>query len=87
MPRDAAAALARDVMQADFSDVLPRIGAPTLCIGGKQSHIGSDVMPYMARCIPDAQLVMLDTRHFVHLEQPLAFNEAVRTFFNSLAAS
>lgn len=80
MPRDAALQLMLSVMQADFRDLLPRIRRPTLCIGGTRSHLGPDAMPWIASRIPEAQLVMLDARHFVHLESPGPFNTAVRAF-------
>ena len=84
MPRDAAAELMLDVMRADFRDLLPRIHRPTLCIGGKLSHLGPEVMPWIASRIPAARLVMLDARHFVHLERPGPFNAAVRGFLEQI---
>jgi non-heme chloroperoxidase len=84
MPRDAAAELMVSVMQADFRDVLPLIRRPTLCIGGKQSHLGPEVMPWIASRIPGAKAVMIDARHFVYLENPVKFNTAVRTFLQAV---
>ena len=84
MPRGAAAELMLSVMQADFRDVLPLIQRPTLCIGGKQSHLGPEVMPWINSCIPGAKVVMIDTRHFVHLENPVEFNSSVRTFLQGI---
>jgi non-heme chloroperoxidase len=84
MPRSAAADLMLSVMQADFRDLLPRIRRPTLCIGGSRSHLGPGVMPWIASRIPNAQLVMIDARHFVHLESPDSFNSAVRGFLERL---
>lgn len=85
MPRDAAAELMLSVMQADFRDLLPLIRRPTLCIGGKESHLGLEVMPWIASRIPEAQVIMLDARHFVHLENPVGFNTAVRSFLEGIA--
>jgi pimeloyl-ACP methyl ester carboxylesterase len=87
MPKDAAAELMLSIMQADFRDVLPRIGRPTLCIGGARSHLGPDAMPWIASHIPGAQLVMLDARHFVYLERTGPFNQAIRTFLEKIATS
>ncbi len=84
MPRDLAAELMLSVMHADFRDLLPRIRRPTLCIGGKESHLGPEVMPWIASRIPGAQVVMIDARHFVHLENPVEFNAAVRAFLEGL---
>jgi non-heme chloroperoxidase len=84
MQRSAAAELMLSVMQADFRDLLPRIRRPALCVGGGRSHLGARVMPWMASRIPNAQLAMIDARHFVHLENPDAFNSAVRGFVERL---
>ena len=84
MPRGAAAELMLSVMQADYRDVLPLIRRPTLCIGGARSHLGPEVMPWIAACIPGATAVMLDARHFVHLESPVEFNAAVLAFLQAV---
>ena len=84
VPRNAAAKLLLSVMQSDFRDVLPRIQVPTLCIGGKDSHLGPEVMPWIASRIHGAKVVMIDARHFVHLEKSLAFNDTVCTFLSSV---
>ncbi len=86
MPRNAAAKLLLNVMQADFRDVLPLIRRTTLCIGGTQSHLGPEAMPWIASRIPEAKLVMLDAHHFVHLEKPVEFNAAVRAFLEEVQA-
>jgi len=87
VPRSAAAELMLSVMQADFRDLLPRIRRPALCIGGVRSHLGPRVMPWIASRIPNAQLAMIDARHFVHLENPSAFNLAVREFLERIEAA
>lgn len=87
MPRSAAAELLLSVMQADFRDVLPLIKRPTLCIGGKESHLGPEVMPWIASQIPGARVVMFDTRHFVHLEKPAEFNATVCAFLKEVDAA
>lgn len=80
IPRKAAAELMISVMQADFRDLLPLIRRPTLCIGGKKSHLGPEVMPWIASRIPGATVAMINARHFVHLENPVEFNAAVHKF-------
>ncbi len=80
MPRKAAAELMLSVKQADFRDLLPLIRRPTLCIGGKESQLGPEIMPWIASCIPGATVAMIQARHFVHLENPAEFNTAVREF-------
>ncbi|QDT98221.1 alpha/beta fold hydrolase [Gimesia aquarii] len=88
-PRSYAAQLLLSVSYADFRDLLPRITLPTLCIGGKGSHLGPDVMPWIASRIPAGEVTMIDAdkggSHFVFLENPLAFNAAVRVFCESLS--
>lgn len=87
-PRSYAAQLMLSVINADFRDLLPRITLPTLCIGGKGSHLGPDVMPWIASQIPGGQVMMIDAdasgSHFVFLENPNAFNVAVQQFCSSL---
>jgi len=84
MPRDAAAELMLSIMQSDFRDVLPRIRRPALCIGGTRSHLGPEAMPWIASCIPNSRLAMIEARHFVHLENPGQFNSAVRSFLEQM---
>jgi len=84
MPREAAAELMLSVMQADFRDLLPLIRRPTLCVGGKRSHLGPEAMPWIASRIREARLVMIDAPHFVHLERPDEFNAAVREFLHQI---
>lgn len=84
MPRSAAAELMLSVMQADYRDVLPLIQRPTLCVGGKRSHLGPEVMPWIASRIPGAKVVTIDARHFVHLENPVEFNAAVQVFLEEV---
>ncbi len=54
------------------------------CVGGKDSHLGPDVMPWIASRIPGAKVIMMNTRHFVHLEKPVAFNAAMQSFLNGI---
>lgn len=84
VPRYAAAQLVLSVMQSDFRDIIPLIKLPTLCIGGNHSHLGTQVMPWIAAQIPNAKIAMLDTHHFVHLESPDSFNRIVSTFIDSI---
>jgi non-heme chloroperoxidase len=84
VPRSAAAKLMLSVMQSDYRDLLPLIRRPTLCIGGLESHLGPKVMPWIASRIPGAKVVMINSRHFVHLENPVEFNTAVRGFLEEI---
>jgi non-heme chloroperoxidase len=84
VPRSAAAKLMLSVMHSDYRDLLPLIRRPTLCIGGIDSHLGPEVMPWIASQIPGAKVLMINTRHFVHLENPVEFNNAVRVFLEEI---
>jgi pimeloyl-ACP methyl ester carboxylesterase len=44
-------------------------------------------MPWIASQIPGAQLAMIDAGHFVHLENPRAFNASVRTFLEEIGTA
>lgn len=87
-PRTYAAQLLLSVSEADYRDLLPRITLPTLCIGGEASHLGPAVMPWIAEQIDGADVVMIDAdaggSHFMFLENPRAFNFAVREFCDKL---
>jgi len=67
---------------ADQRDLLPHISVPTLLIWGERdarSPLG--VARRFARAIPHAQLVVIPgAGHLSNLEQPEAFNAAVRVF-------
>jgi non-heme chloroperoxidase len=88
LPRPLAAQLMLSVSYADFRDLLPRITSPTLCIGPAASHLGPEVMPWIASQIPRAEVVMIGAEaggsHFMFLENPAAFNSAVRTFLSKV---
>jgi pimeloyl-ACP methyl ester carboxylesterase len=87
-PRPYAAELLLSVSAADYRDLLPRISLPTLCIGGAASHLGPEVMPWIAEQIPRGQVEMIAAdaggSHFMYLENPEAFNSVVQDFVNQL---
>lgn len=73
------------IVNEDVSELLPRIGAPTLLLWGAQDH---DVPLAHARTmeslIPDAGLVVLDPAgHFSYLDQPDRFCRIVRHFLGA----
>ena len=82
VPRRFAAALMRDIMLADYRDVLPEIRVPTLCLGGIDSHVGEKAMGWIASQIPKSNFKMIPARHFLHLENPNDFNSAVMEFLD-----
>jgi pimeloyl-ACP methyl ester carboxylesterase len=66
----------------DLRPDLPRIAAPTLVIAGEADFItGPPSAAELGEGIPDARTVLLpETGHFVFIEAPAAFREAVLSF-------
>jgi pimeloyl-ACP methyl ester carboxylesterase len=80
---------ARGILKQHDSKVMDAIGtisAPTLVVVGTEDKqfIGSS--EYMAKKIPGARLEMIDgAAHAANMEQPDAFNRALRSFLDGLA--
>lgn len=72
----------RAMAQADLRDLLPHIAVPTLLVWGEEdarSPLG--VARQFEQAIPDTTLVLIPRAgHLSHLEQPEAFDDAVRRF-------
>ena len=68
--------------EADQRDLLPRIAVPTLLIWGElDARSPLTVARQFERAIPEAKLVVIPgAGHVSNLEQPEAFNDAVRKF-------
>ena len=68
--------------EADQRDLLPRIAVPTLLIWGElDARSPLTVARQFEQAIPDAKLVVIPgAGHVSNLEQPEAFNDAVREF-------
>ena len=68
--------------EADQRDLLPRIAVPTLLIWGElDARSPLTVASQFEEAIPDAKLVVIPgAGHVSNLEQPEAFNDAVREF-------
>lgn len=68
--------------ETDLNDRLPRVAAPTLLLWGElDARSPLAVARRFAAEIPDARLVVLPgAGHMTNLEQPQAFNAAVRDF-------
>jgi pimeloyl-ACP methyl ester carboxylesterase len=73
---------ARDLLDADLRDELPRIAAPTLLVwGGRDPIVPVRHVRTFRSLIPDTRLVVLrDAWHVPMVEQPDAFSEAVSAF-------
>jgi pimeloyl-ACP methyl ester carboxylesterase len=67
-----------------WRDVVARIGAPTLVIGGGASSSSpQDQVADLARTVPDGRLVTVDAGHRVHATRPDEFTQALLTFLDS----
>jgi pimeloyl-ACP methyl ester carboxylesterase len=81
MPAAAVAALMFDYIFTDWRDVIPRIGLPTLIVGGGRSHVPLSVQEWLHRSIPDSRLAILKNRaHLLFYEEPDTFNNLVTSF-------
>lgn len=66
-------------------DSLPSIRVPTLVLVGARDEPFLAATDYMASRIPDATKVVIpDAGHAANIEQPAAFNEAVRAFLKRI---
>ena len=60
---------------------LPHVGVPTLVLAGEDDRPFRAATDYMASRIPDAEKVILaGAGHAANIQQPEAFNKAVRSF-------
>lgn len=80
-------AVARAIAQTDARPWLPRILAPALVLCGEDDRVtGPEVSATLARGLPQARLLTIAAAgHAPHIEQPLAFAEAVRGFVREMA--
>jgi pimeloyl-ACP methyl ester carboxylesterase len=63
---------------------LPDIAVPAIVLAGAEDEPFLAATDYMAAKIPGAEKVIVpDAGHAVNLDQPLAFNEAIRTFLKA----
>jgi len=72
-------------LNGDYWHVWLSHTCPALVIRGEHSKpVDGTVLAEMARRRPDTALVTLDAGHSVHIDQPAAFAETVRTFLDGL---
>ncbi|MBW5800611.1 alpha/beta fold hydrolase [Halomonas elongata] len=58
---------------------------PTLVVRGSRSrYVTDEMLPALRRVLPDAELVTLEAGHWLHAEQPEAFQEAVNRFLDEV---
>lgn len=80
---DVVPAIVGQIDNADPSwwDLLSRISAPTLIIGGgATSHIPQDKLTDVVARLPDATLLTIAVGHHIHDTRPAEFTTAVRDF-------
>jgi pimeloyl-ACP methyl ester carboxylesterase len=85
--RDTLAGQLQAMATADQTDLLPQINVPTLLIwGDRDPRSPLDVVArQFEEAIPGAELVVIpDAGHMSNLDQPQAFNEAIRSFLRAL---
>lgn len=72
------------ISQLDTKPSLGQVTAPTLCVAGR-ADLGSPpaMVRDVAAAIPGAGYVELDAPHMMHLEQPAALADIIRTFLRS----
>lgn len=81
-PEGVAAALHGLAERPDVSDYLPRLALPTLILVGEHDAISTvDEMRGMAQAIPGSEFVVIpDAGHLTPVENPAAFNAALKRF-------
>ena len=66
----------------DLQPALREIQVPTLIIHGRDDMIPLDSSRAWAAAMPDARLLVIDSGHMTHIEQPAVFFPAVREFLD-----
>ena len=79
-------ALWGSLVEEDFRGALGRIAQPTLVVHGAHSHLyGADTAEHIVAALPNARALRFErSGHSPHLEQPEAFNQAIRDFAATL---
>jgi pimeloyl-ACP methyl ester carboxylesterase len=77
--------MAKSSADTDTTDLLPKIGVPTLLMWGDDDRRSPiNVAEQLRDAIPNAQLaVIANAGHLSNMEQPEEFNAQVRRFFLS----
>ncbi|QJQ96227.1 MULTISPECIES: alpha/beta fold hydrolase [Halomonadaceae] len=64
----------------------PYEGASLVLRGGRSNYVRDDFLPQVREVMPAARIVTLDAGHWLHSEQPEAFQSAVNGFLETLEA-
>ena len=85
-PDGVVAALGAMRERPDSTDLLGKINVPTLVIGGAEDTLSApEIMGKMAKKIPDSHhLTLPKAGHLSNLEEPEAFNAALKDFLAEL---
>lgn len=62
-------------------------GPSLLLRGGRSHYVSDDMLPTVKDILPSAQIATLDAGHWLHAEQPSAFQRTVTDFIESLDQS
>ncbi len=75
-----------DLATLDQRDLLSSFAFPVLSIGGEKDAIADPAIArFAADCAQDGRLLMLDTGHSPHLEDPARYHAAIIEFMENLA--
>lgn len=74
-----------DLTTLDQRDLLASFAFPVLSIGGEKDTIADPAIAgFAANCARNGRLLMMDTGHSPHLEDPARYNAAIVEFMESL---
>jgi 3-oxoadipate enol-lactonase len=72
----------------DATSLLSRIRVPTQVVGGAEDMLFPPrISQELARCIPQAEVVLLATAHVPPVEDPSLFNQTLRNFLSRVEHS
>ncbi|WP_164844077.1 alpha/beta fold hydrolase [Croceicoccus ponticola] len=75
-----------DLVTLDQRDILSSFAFPVLSIGGKKDGIADPAIAgFAANCARNGKVLMFETGHSPHLEDPARYNAAIIEFMESLA--
>lgn len=75
-----------DLVTLDQRAILSSFAFPVLSIGGTKDTIADPAIArYAANCAPDGRLLMFETGHSPHLEDPASYHQAIVQFMESVA--
>ncbi|MFD2190019.1 alpha/beta fold hydrolase [Pistricoccus aurantiacus] len=80
-----------DEIEADYEEIRGEpagegsFDKPSLILrGSRSSYVTDDMLPKLRQILPQAQVVTLEASHWLHVEQPKAFLDAVDAFLDEV---